>query len=165
MLLVERGRDNARAEATRRVERATRELDAHELRNEERQADTHGRDERGAVLLGREHVDREDELGRQYGLDEDALRDVGAAAQSRAYIEVLGEQVAHQHRGQHAAEHLRDEEADGAGDGDGADQEHGEGDGWVEKATADTEEDLVAFVRDIALHEDKKETKNFLSRR
>lgn len=145
MLGIKRRRDHTGAKAARRIQRSARELDAHQLSNEERQADAHGRDEGGAVLLGREHVDGEDQLGRQDGLNEDALGDGGAAAQCGAHVEVLGEEEAHEHRGKHPADHLRDEEADGAGDRDGADEEHGQSDGGVEEATADTEEDLIVI--------------------
>lgn len=101
VLGIERGGDDTGPKAAGRVEGAAGELDADELGDEEGEADPDGGDKGGAVLLGREHVDGEDELGGEDGLDKDALCDIGPPAQRRPDVEVLGEQVPDQYRGQH----------------------------------------------------------------
>lgn len=125
VLSVKRSRDHARAKRPRRVETAAGELDAHHLCDEQGQPDAHGRNKGGAVLLGREHVDGKHQFGRQQGLDEDALGEVGAAREGGAHVEVLGEQIPDEHRGEDAAQDLREEEADRPDKGDGADEDHG----------------------------------------
>lgn len=142
MLRIESGRDHTRAKAARRVQRATSELHADHLSNEESQTDADGCHESRPVLLCRKHVDRKDQLGREKCLDEDALCDVGTAAQGGSNVEILGKQESYEHRGHNTAKNLGDEQSDGAEDRDSTDEHQGERHGRVEEATADAEEDL-----------------------
>lgn len=126
-----------------RIEAAAGELHANHLSDKQRQTNSHRCDESRSVFLGSKHVDGEDQLGSENCLNENTLSQTCAARESRSHVEVLGKEVADEHRGQDAAEHLRKEQAHRAYHGDGTNQDHGEGDGWVEEATADTEEYLV----------------------
>lgn len=103
MLRIEGGRDHTRAEAARRVQRATSELHSDHLSNEESQTDADGCHESRPVLLCGKHVDSEDQLGREERLDEDALCDVGTATKGGSDVEVLGKQESYEDRGHDTA--------------------------------------------------------------
>ena len=63
MVVVEFAEDDAGTEGAGGVEAAAGVVDAHELGDEEGEADADGGDEVAAVFLGGEHEDCEDELG------------------------------------------------------------------------------------------------------
>ena len=93
------------------------------------------------MLLRRQHENRKHQLRRQKHLDEQALRHARVAAQRRLHVQRPREHALHQRARHHPAEDLADEEEDATEPGQRADQAHPEGDGWVEEAPADAEED------------------------
>lgn len=72
VVMVPDAGDGARTKRSRGVQRASGVVHAHELSDEEREADTHGSHERSLVLFLCQHEDGEDELGGENGFDEDA---------------------------------------------------------------------------------------------
>lgn len=87
MLALEVRGHHAGTQAPGRVQGPPRVEDAGELRDEEREADPDGRDERGPVLLRREHEYRKHELEGEDGLDEDALREADSWRERGADVE------------------------------------------------------------------------------
>lgn len=64
------------------------------MRDEEREADAQGREVGGAVLLGGEHHDGEDELDGEEHFDEEALGAGRAGVEGYVYGEGAGEEGA-----------------------------------------------------------------------
>lgn len=119
MLPVENTRDHTRPKTPRWVQRASRVEDTYQLGNEERQADAHGCDEGGFVLLLGKHEDGEDQLGGEYGLDEDATHDGRRGRERGAHVEFSGEHDFDQERSEDGAGKLGYDEEDETSDGDG----------------------------------------------
>lgn len=85
VIAVEAGQHDARPKTPRRVQAGAREVRARQHGDEQRQAEPDGRDEGGPLLLDGQEKHGEDEEDGQEHLDEDALRDRGAAAEGGAH--------------------------------------------------------------------------------
>lgn len=141
MVAVEVMVHGCRTKSTRRIERATGEVDSDELGDEKRETDADRGDERALMLLGRKHEDGEDQFGGEEHLDEKTLHDRGATTKRGLDGERAGKHAGDEGGGRHASKKLDDEQQDTSEPGQGTDQAHAEGDGGVEQATADAEED------------------------
>lgn len=133
------------------------------LCHEQRKANPDGCQVCRAVLLGRQHEDREHQLEGKEGFDEQAAHNGGSWCESRGGEERLDQQsvivcvwkawrsvrgytytrkqTRHDTRGSHRAQDLRYEDDRGARIGQTADQHEAAGHSWVEHSTADAEED------------------------
>ena len=93
------------------------------------------------MLLGRKHEDSEDQLGGQKHLNEKPLCDGRAGPQCCLDVQGSREQTGHDGGGAHACQHLRYEEQSPSYVWQCSNQAHAQGDGRVEQAAGDAEED------------------------
>lgn len=117
--------NDTRSQTSGRIQTSTCVIDTTHLSDEEGEADAHGGDEGGAVLLGSKHEYGEDELEGQNSLDEHALREGHPIAQGGADAELGREHDLRQACSCDAAEKLRDEDEDSTDGRDGADENKG----------------------------------------
>ena len=93
------------------------------------------------MLLGRKHEDGEDQLSGQEHLNEETLGDGCASPQGCLHVQGPREQTGHDGGGAHACQHLRYEEQSPSCVWQCPNQAHAQGDGRVEQAAGDAEED------------------------
>ncbi|KAI3492889.1 hypothetical protein L1887_42493 [Cichorium endivia] len=128
------------AERTRRVERATRVVGAQKLSDEQGQTDTHGCEERSAVLLCSQQEDDEDELCGEEEFKPEALRDGGTVGERGPGVEGAGKDALDESRGGDSTGDLSNGKVDQLEPAERSSKEKRQGDGRVEETARHTVE-------------------------
>lgn len=93
------------------------------------------------MLLCSQHENRKDKLSSQEHLNEETLRDTGAASKSRAHIQITREHAANKTSSSKTAQDLSEEQKCATNPRKRSNKAHANRDGWVEQSTRNTEED------------------------